>query len=258
MNKQRIVTITSVTKEAPGITTLRFHDEIKVKPGQFYMVWLPRVDEVPMSVSYTSVEKGITVKEVGEATRALGKLKIRDQIGIRGPYGNGYRIPKGTVLVAGGGTGMASLLPAVEAIGDPGRVDVLIGAKTAGEVLLLDRARKASREVHVSTDDGSMGRKGTVVDMVQEHLEMKHYDMVLGCGPERMLSALLKACDEKSVKCQLSLERYMKCGAGLCGSCVIDGIRVCREGPVFSSAELRKMKEFGSSKRDECGCSVKL
>ena len=140
---------------------------------------------------------------------------------------------------------MASLLPAAEAIGDPGRVDVLIGAKTASEVLLLDRARKASNEVHVSTDDGSMGKKGTVVDMVQEHLEVKRYDMVLGCGPERMLSALLKACDKASVECQLSLERYMKCGAGLCGSCVIDGIRVCREGPVFSSAELRKMKEFG-------------
>jgi dihydroorotate dehydrogenase electron transfer subunit len=258
MNKQRIVTITSVTKEAAGITTLRFHDEPEVKPGQFYMVWLPKMDEVPMSVSYTSPEKGITVKEVGEATRALGKLKVRDRIGIRGPYGNGYQIPQGTVLMAGGGTGLASLLPAAEAIANPGRVDVLIGAKTASEILLLERARNVSNEVHVSTDDGSMGKKGTVVDMVQEHLEVKHYDMVLGCGPERMLSSLLKACDKASVECQLSLERFMKCGAGLCGSCVIDGVRVCREGPVFSSAELRGMKEFGSSKRDECGCSVKL
>ncbi len=258
MNKQRIATITSVTKESLGITTLRFHDEREAKPGQFYMIWLPRIDEVPMSVSYISAEKGITVKEVGEATRALGKLKVCDRIGIRGPYGRGYRIPQGTVLIAGGGTGTASLLPAAEDIADPGRVDVLIGARTASEMLLLERARKSSNEVHVSTDDGSMGKKGTVVDMVQEHLAVKHYDMVLGCGPERMLSALLKVCDDAKVECQLSLERYIKCGAGLCGSCVIDGIRVCKEGPVFSSAELRKMKEFGSSKRDECGCSVKL
>ena len=258
MNKQRIATITSVTKEAAGITTLRFHDEPEVRPGQFYMIWLPNVDEVPMSVSYTSAEKGITVKEVGEATRALGKLKVRDRIGVRGPYGNGYRTPQGKVLIAGGGTGMASLLPAAEMISDRDRVDVLIGARTASEIILLERAREASSEVHVSTDDGSMGKKGTVVDLVQEHLGLKRYDMVLGCGPERMLSALLKACDKASVECQLSLERYMKCGAGLCGSCVIDGIRVCREGPVFSSAELRKMKEFGSSKRDECGCSVRL
>jgi dihydroorotate dehydrogenase electron transfer subunit len=211
-----------------------------------------------MSVSYTSAEKGITVKEVGEATRALGKLRVRDRIGIRGPLGNGYKLLPGTVMIAGGGTGMASLLPAAEAISDPGRVDVLIGAKTEDEVLLLERARRASNEVHVSTDDGSMGKKGTVVEMVEEHLAVKHYDLVLGCGPERMLSALLKVCDKAGVECQISLERYMKCGAGLCGSCVIDGIRVCREGPVFSSAELRKMKEFGSSKRDECGCSVKL
>ena len=258
MNKQRIVTITSVAKEAAGITTLRFHDAIEVRPGQFYMVWIPSIDEIPMSASFTSVEKGITVKEVGEATKALGSLKVHDRIGIRGPYGNGYDIPDGRVLIAGGGAGMASLLPAAETIADRGRVDVLIGARTASEILLLERARKASKEVHVSTDDGSMGKKGTVVDLVNEHLQLKHYDIVLGCGPERMLSALLKACDDASVECQLSLERFMKCGSGLCGSCVIDGVRVCKEGPVFSSAELRKMKEFGSSKRDECGRSIKL
>ena len=258
MNKQRIVTITSVAREAAGITTLRFHDEIEVRPGQFYMVWIPSIDEIPMSASYTSAEKGITIKEVGEATRALGSLKVHDRIGIRGPYGNGYDIPAGKVLIAGGGTGMASLLPAAEMIADRGRVDVLIGAKTASEILLLERARMTSKEVHVSTDDGSIGKKGTVVDLVQEHLQLKHYDIVLGCGPERMLSAMLKVCDNASVECQLSLERFMKCGAGLCGSCVIDGIRVCKEGPVFSSAELRKMKEFGSSKRDECGRPIKL
>ncbi len=253
----RIATITSVTKEAAGITTLRFRDDAEVKPGQFYMIWIPHIDEVPMSASYTSAEKGITIKDVGEATHALSSLKVHDRIGVRGPFGNGFMISQGRVLIAGGGTGMASLLPAAEAI-DPGRVDVLIGAKTSSEILLLERAKKVSNEVHVSTDDGSMGKKGTVVELVQEHLEAKRYDMVLGCGPERMLSALLKVCDKASVECQLSLERYMKCGAGLCGSCVIDGVRVCKEGPVFSSAELRKMKEFGSSKRDECGRSVRL
>jgi len=258
MNKLRIAMITSVSKEAVGITTLRFRDEAEVRPGQFYMIWMPNVDEVPMSASYISMEKGITVKEVGDATRALCKLKVHDRIGVRGPFGNGFKIPKGRVLIAGGGTGMASLLPAAEEIGNPGRVDVLIGAKTASELILLERARKASNEVQISTDDGSRERKGTVVDMVQEHLEGKRYDMVLGCGPERMLSSMLKVCDKASVECQLSLERYMKCGVGLCGSCVIDGIRVCKEGPVFSSAELRKMKEFGSSRRDECGCLVKL
>jgi dihydroorotate dehydrogenase electron transfer subunit len=258
MNKQRIATITSVARETADITTLRFYDETEVRPGQFYMVWIPGIDEIPMSASYTIAEKGITVKNVGEATKALGDLKVHDRIGIRGPYGNGYEIPAGKVLIAGGGTGMASLLPAAEMIADRDRVDVLIGAKTESEILLLERARMASKEVQVSTDDGSMGEKGTVVDLVQEHLGKKRYDMVLGCGPERMLSALLKVCDDASVECQLSLERFMKCGAGLCGSCVIDGIRVCREGPVFSSIELRKMKEFGSSKRDECGRSIKL
>ena len=153
---------------------------------------------------------------------------------------------------------MASILPAADFIGDPEKVDILIGARTSAELIFVERAKKLSNEVHLSTDDGTKGRKGTVVEMAREHLSNKSYDLVLGCGPERMLAALFQECDVAGVPCQLSLERYMKCGVGLCGSCVIDGLRVCADGPVFSGEVLRGLPEFGRCKRDECGRSIRL
>lgn len=68
-----------------------------------------------------------------------------------------------------------------------------------------------------------------------------------------MLKFLYKACEEAGIPCQLSLERYMKCGAGVCGCCVIDGLRVCRDGPVFDSSQIPLLKEFGTVRRDACG-----
>jgi dihydroorotate dehydrogenase electron transfer subunit len=89
-------------------------------------------------------------------------------------------------------------------------------------------------------------------------MKEKSYVLVLGCGPEVMNRFLLKACQENNVPCQLSLERLMKCGAGLCGSCVIDGRRVCADGPVFTGEEIAAMNEFGKCKRDDAGLRVKL
>jgi dihydroorotate dehydrogenase electron transfer subunit len=153
---------------------------------------------------------------------------------------------------------MASLLVAADFIDDSSKVDVLIGARTASELIFVERARELSDEVHISTDDGSSGRKGTVVELAKDHLAKKKFDAVLGCGPEKMLSALLRTCKQAGTPCQLSLERFMKCGSGLCGSCVIDGLRVCADGPVFPGEVLSNLPEFGASKRDECGRRIKL
>ncbi len=254
----KVVTISERVEEGTGITTLRFPLDTPVRAGQFVMVWIPGVDEVPMSVSFSGPMAGITVKEVGEATRALSALRPGGQIGIRGPYGRCWDLPPGRVLCVGGGVGMAPIMSAVEAINDPSRVDVAIGARNAGEIIFEGRARAASGDVRITTDDGSYGLKGTVVALADRMMKEKRYDMVLGCGPEVMNKYLLKACQENQVPCQLSLERLMKCGAGLCGSCVIDGRRVCVEGPVFSGEEIEKMSEFGKCKRDDAGLPVKL
>lgn len=253
-----IVEISERVEEGKGITTLRFPLNTPVQPGQFIMVWIPGVDEIPMSVSYSGPIAGITVKEVGEATRVLSALRPGSRIGVRGPYGRGWDLPSGRVLCVGGGVGMAPIMSAVGAIDDPSRVDVAIGARNAGEIIFESRARALSNDVRVTTDDGSYGLKGTVVALADRMMKEKRYDMVLGCGPEVMNKYLLKACQENKVPCQLSLERLMKCGAGLCGSCVIDGRRVCAEGPVFSGEEIEKMSEFGKCKRDDAGLLVKL
>ena len=257
MVTQTAVDIISRTEEAEGVVTLRFDWSAPAQPGQFIMVWIPGVDEVPMSLSYTGDRKGITVKNVGEATKELTSLQAGDRIVVRGPYGRGYHVPQGKVLAVGGGTGMASLLPALERI-SASEVHTAIGARNEGELLFEERAKRTSSQVRVSTDDGSKGFHGNAVQLAREMMSAQRYDMVLGCGPEKMLFFLHQLCVEMEVPCQMSLERYMKCGAGLCGSCAMDGKRVCREGPVFSGEELKEMKGFGRQRRDEGGGRLKL
>jgi len=247
-----MVRLTEVVREGRGVTTLRFPFE-GGQPGQFVMVWVPGVDEVPMSLSYLGGEAGITVKEVGEATAALSTLGPGSLIGVRGPYGRGWSVPEGRVLCVGGGVGMAPLMPVLDTVDDPSRVDVAIGARTADEVIFEERARRRAGEVRVSTDDGSYGVKGTVVALAAAMMRERRYAAVLGCGPEIMLRYLLPACKEAGVPCQVSLERLMKCGSGLCGSCVVDGLRVCADGPVFEDREVENMSEFGRCRRTASG-----
>ncbi|MFW5898419.1 MAG: hypothetical protein ACOCT7_01035 [Candidatus Saliniplasma sp.] len=87
---------------------------------------------------------------------------------------------------------------------------------------------------------------------------MEDIDCVLTCGPEPMMQRTVKIASGKSIPIQASLERYMKCGLGLCDSCSIDGYQVCRDGPVFYDDELKKMKEFGKFERDKSGRKVRL
>lgn len=253
-----VVRITDRKEEGKGITTLGFTFRGEASPGQFIMVWIPGIDEIPMSLSHIGKCWGITVKEVGEATKALSSLRMGDKIGVRGPYGRGWRLPPGRILCVGGGVGMAPIMTAVEAMVDRERVDVAIGARNIGEIIFEDRARRCCDDVRTTTDDGSYGLKGTVVALANKMMKEKRYDMVLGCGPEIMNRYLLKTCQENGVSCQLSLERLMKCGAGLCGSCAIDGLRVCADGPVFTGEEIERMSEFGRWKRDDTGRRVKV
>jgi dihydroorotate dehydrogenase electron transfer subunit len=258
MGSQVVTSIREVLVEGKGFATLRFRFDRKALPGQFVMVWLPGVDEIPMSLSYIDGLKGVTIKEVGEATRALSLLYVGDSIGLRGPFGRGFELPPGRVLSVCGGIGAASVMPAVEAIRDKRRVDVVIGARTREELIFEDRAKRCSADVRTSTDDGSQGMKGTAVDLAGSMLKEKEYGMILACGPEMMLSSLLMLSKAHGIKCQFSLERLMKCGVGLCGSCALDGRRVCADGPVFWGHELDSISEFGRCKRNEAGLKVNL
>ena len=224
-------------------------------PGQFVMVWIPGVDEIPMSLSHIGSETAITVEKVGEATEAMHGMKEGDKLGIRGPYGHGFEIMGEKALFVAGGTGIAPLLPLIKIY--EGEKEVVLGARTK-ELLLFENELKKIATLHVSTDDGSFGFKGFATDLAAHLINEKEFDAVYVCGPEVMMKKMLNICNEKNIPMQASLERYMKCGVGICDSCAIDGYHVCKDGPVFSGKILSRIKDFGKWKRDEAGRKIRI
>jgi dihydroorotate dehydrogenase electron transfer subunit len=241
--------ITKIVDETPTIKTFFFETSFELIPGQFVMVWIRGVDEIPMALSY---ENAITVQKVGPATSALFELEECDSFGIRGPFGNGFDIKKGHILLVAGGVGAAPLAPLAEKAHDSGsNVTTLLGAKMKEELLFRERLQ-AVGEVRVATDDCSEGKHGYVTQLLDD---AKNYDQIYCCGPELMMKRVLD--DVTPSNAQFSLHRYIKCGLGICGACCIDGLRVCKDGPVFSGDVLMKT-EFGVYRRNECGERVKV
>jgi len=241
--------ITKVVEETPTIRTFFFDTTFEPQVGQFVMVWIRGVDEIPMALSY---DNAITVQKVGPATSALFQLGECDSIGIRGPFGNGFDIKKGHILLVAGGVGSAPLAPLAEKASSVGiKVTTLLGAKTKDELVFKQRFEKAG-DVLIATDDGSEGIHGYVTQLLYQE---EDYSQIYCCGPEIMMKKVLDKVQPS--KAQFSLHRYIKCGLGICGACCVDGLRVCRDGPVFSGVELKK-SEFGIYRRNECGERVKV
>jgi dihydroorotate dehydrogenase electron transfer subunit len=241
------VTIVKVKQETPSVRTFFFDTPFTFFPGQFVMVWVPGTDEIPMALSS---ENSITVQNVGDATAALFRIAEGGKIGIRGPFGNGFSKAEKFLAIAGG-VGAAPLLPLARA---DCVMTLLLGARTESELLFVDLLDECT-DVIIATDDGSLGQKGFVVQLMDD-LNLAAYDRIAVCGPEVMMRAVLAKVEEKGIahKTEFSLHRYMKCGVGVCGSCCIDpsGLRVCRDGPVFTGDKLLK-GEFGHYMRDASG-----
>lgn len=253
----RMLTVHSTREAAAGMKTILFKEKFLSKPGQFVMVWVPGVDEMPMSVSHTLPRLGITFKIVGDGTRALAEKKPGDKLGVRGPYGNGFSMAGSRILGVAGGTGMASLAPLLElATTKNVSVELVLGAKTRKELLFEERMTDVGVKVHVSTDDGSKGYKGLATDLAQQVLSERSFDGIYACGPERMIMGTMSLAFEYGTPMQASLERHMKCGIGICDSCAIDGKRVCKDGPVFSREDLMHFEELAKTKLDACGRKV--
>lgn len=243
------VFITKIVEETPTIKTFFLDTSFELIPGQFVMVWIRGVDEIPMALSY---ENAITVQKVGHATSSIFELGECDSLGIRGPFGNGFEMKKGKILLIAGGVGAAPLAPLSEiAVSSGSEVTVLLGAKTEKELLFRKRF-EASGNLEVATDDGTAGKHGFVTELIEAP---ESYDRIYCCGPEIMMKKVLDRVNPE--KAQFSLHRYIKCGIGICGACCVDGLRVCRDGPVFSGKVL-KDTEFGIYKRNECGERVNV
>lgn len=247
--------IKSFYVEAPNIATCS-------NPGQFIMVWVIGTDEIPMAVSTTKSDGtiGFTVEKIGDATSELHKHQEGDLIGIRGPYGNGFDLSSEKLLIVGGGCGMSPLALTTEKALEEGKnLTVVLTAKTAEDLLFRSRLEKLDLELLLGTEDGSAGIKGVTTDVLEEIPSIEKFDNSLVCGPEKMMVATAEFLEKNNIPIQVSLNRYMKCGIGLCGSCSLDptGLRVCIEGPVFNYEEI-KDGEFGEYKRNSAGKKTEI
>lgn len=265
-NKYRIASIENIRSNNLIVKTFTFNDKAcaRAKPGQFLMFWLPGVDEIPLSILGASEDGkvSVAVKKVGEATEALHNMKESELVGIRGPFGNCFSANKGRVLMIGGGTGIAPLLfLARRLFSKVARVSFIIGAKTKTELLFLDELQSllGKENVIATTEDGSCGVKGLCTKPLESVLAEEKFDVIYSCGPELMIRKIFDQAEKRGTPVEASLERLMRCAIGLCGSCVIGRYRVCRDGPIFKSEQLREIaSEFGVSKRDFDGRKIQI
>jgi dihydroorotate dehydrogenase electron transfer subunit len=262
------IRVSRVVSDNERVRTLIFPMRLQdndIQPGQFLMVWVPGVDEVPMSVStWNPPNLGITVLPVGEATQALASAAEGQWFGIRGPFGNHFDSKPGKALVIGGGIGIAPLRFLVYRLREVGvDVTLLIAARTAKDLIFVSEFNKQAGKklrVKIATDDGSAGFKGLATDATKELLGGASFDVIYTCGPERMIAGLYRIAKERGIRFQASLERFMKCGCGICGSCALDptGELVCLDGPVFTGEKLLQLSEFGKYCRDSTGAKIDL
>ena len=263
----KMLPITKIIRDTPHVKTFVFRHKLGAKPGQFINIWIPRVDEKPMSVAMSNdKEFWLTIFAVGGMTKKLHEMKVGDLVGIRGPFGTSFEYKSGDHLVLlGGGYGAAPLyFLASEAVKKKCTVDFIVGARGKEYLLFLNRIKKLGKNVklHIATDDGSVGEKGyntqileKVLAEIQKDKRKLRRTVCVAVGPEMMMKRASDMCFAKKISCQVSVERYMKCGFGVCGNCCVDesGERMCMEGPVVDHLRARKMKDFGAYHRDKVG-----
>jgi dihydroorotate dehydrogenase electron transfer subunit len=265
-NQHRTTRILDVKTENPTVKTFTFKDKhcATAEPGQFLMLWIPGVDETPLSIldARKNCEIMVAVKKVGEATEALHSRKVGEVIGIRGPFGNSFTIKNGKALMVGGGTGIAPLLFLAKKLkSKTAKLVFVTGAKTKEELMFIDELDELCGKGNViaTTEDGSFGVKGLATTPLETLLVKERFDIVYACGPERMMLKIFDLTEKHRIALEVSLERLMRCAIGLCGSCVVGKYRVCRDGPVFTASQLKEAKnEFGVSKRDFSGKRIPL
>jgi dihydroorotate dehydrogenase electron transfer subunit len=226
--------IAEITEEHAQVKTFVLEAAVEADPGQFVMIWLPRTDEKPFSL-VDEDPVTITVARVGPFTEKLHCLRNGDRMWFRGPLGRGFELMGERILLIGGGYGVAPLaFLARRAVGAGQRVTAVVGAWSEADLVFPQRFARLGCSVVLATEDGSAGVRGLATDVAESLLRRGEIDAVYACGPEAMLNRVLELCQSYDLSCQLSLEKYMRCGLGVCGSCQRGGILVCRDGPVFA------------------------
>jgi NAD(P)H-flavin reductase len=222
-------------------------------PGQFNMLYVFGVGEVPISISGDPARPEVlvhTIRAVGATTRAMQKLQRGDWVGVRGPFGTAWPVDKAhghDVILIAGGIGLAPIRPALYHVllhrGLYGRVVLLYGARTPRDMLFSRELREWRSRfdvvVDVTVDRATMewqGSVGVVTKMVQRSPFDPQSAMAFICGPEVMIRYAAQALQQRGTagsSILVSMERNMKCAVGVCGHCQFGPWFVCKDGPVF-------------------------
>lgn len=248
--KKYILDLKVVSSETPrpGYVLLKLTDSMPLPPmcpGQFAELKVNGSETTflrrPISINNVVEEKNevwFLIHAVGDGTRRLAELGAGDTLNVVMPLGRGFTFPeKGeNMLLVGGGVGTAPLLYMGKKMCEAGMRPVfLLGGRTAGDLMQLDLFR-AYGDVHVTTEDGSMGEKGFVTQ--HSILSQMTFNRIATCGPKPMMQAVARYARSVNAECEVSLENMMACGVGACLCCVENTTEghlcVCKEGPVFN------------------------
>ena len=235
----RMARIADLVDEGPKVRTLVLDLKLEADPGQFVMAWLPGLDEKPFSLVRANPVT-LTVARAGPFSSAIQTLGTGEQLWLRGPLGQPFTLPpvepsgtRSPLLLVGGGYGVAPLHFLAECARTSGwAASMVIGARTAADVIFADRFQALGVPVAIATDDGSMGQRGVATGAAERLLDEAGHSAIYACGPEPMLEAVELLAHRRGLPAQLSYERYMRCGLGVCGSCAREGWMVCSDGPV--------------------------
>jgi NAD(P)H-flavin reductase len=250
--------IKSITPENSDTFTLALAKEQTFLPGQFNMLYLFGYGEVAISISGDPSQKGEllhTIRAVGSVTNAMQKLKIGDEIGVRGPFGSSWPLTKKgcDVLLIAGGLGLAPMRPLLFYLtanqNDYKKISLLYGARSPKELMYqkeFEMWKERGINVQVTVDHADLewkGQVGVVTKLIGKHLTSPENTLALLCGPEIMLKFALHELmrtkiDEEAIF--ISMERNMQCAVGFCGHCQYGPYFICKDGPVFSYKQLKK------------------
>ena len=254
--KRETVTVVSQEQLADGIFSMWIQTEAAktARPGQFISMYtndgsklLPRpisICEIDTETSKLRVVYRVTAEKTG--TEQFSKMKAGDTLPIIGPLGNGFPLEAGKgkrAFLIGGGIGVPPILELAKQLDC--EKQIIMGYRDADT--FLKEQFEENGTVYISTEDGSVGTKGNVMDAIRENgLEA---DIMYACGPTPMLRAIKQYAEEQGIECYISLEERMACGIGACLACVcqskekdhhsnVNNKRICKDGPVFLSTEV--------------------
>lgn len=253
--KKSTAVITSQVMLSDGIYSmwLRFPKEADVAasavPGQFISLYCKEGSRLlPRPISICEIDKEesmlrIVYRVAGKGTEEFSKMQAGDTIDVVGPLGNGFTQKDGKSILIGGGIGIPPMLALAKSL--KGEVSVVLGYRDKN--LFLKEEFEPYASVYVSTEDGSVGTRGNVIDAIRENNLTA--DTIYACGPIPMLRGVKAYAQEKEIAAQISMEEKMACGIGACLACVcqskdkdahsnVNNKRVCKDGPVFDAQEI--------------------